>query len=441
MPGELRLSKTALIVDDSKSARFVLKRMLETHALNVATAESAEKALDYLNENRPDVIFMDHMMPGMDGFEAVTAIKNNPDTATIPIMMYTSQKGEVYVGQARALGAVGVLPKEVEPVEVSKVLASLHVIDPGSSVELAAQDVDPVDSTGTFAALGEQDQNIRILIEDLFDQQRAILRRDLLDSYETIATRVAEEIKEPVEDELPAGPSADSNSRLYPVLTGVLTILVLLFGWLYWEREQGWQAVLAQNEELRSALVQQQSLEAQSTIESQQQLDQYAQSLGTVFDTALEAVAWRMNQNSSYGYGVIALGDEKLADFEDLLSQLLGLGFFGQVLVEIHTGDFCLTRTGADTFEPAEDSLPVTQCDAIGFEPGFEIPRQSISFANFMNISQQQSGGQIRFDVVDVGNAEPEFDYPVTESDLTVSSWNEVARRNHRIHIVLNPDT
>jgi CheY-like chemotaxis protein len=46
--------------------------------------------------------FMDHLMPGMDGFEAVSAIKNNPHTATIPIMMYTSQEGELYVGQARA---------------------------------------------------------------------------------------------------------------------------------------------------------------------------------------------------------------------------------------------------------------------------------------------------------------------------------------------------
>ena len=106
----MAMHKTALIVDDSKSARVVLKKMLETHELNVDTAESAEDALEYLADHRPDVIFMDHLMPGMDGFEAVTAIKRNPDTATIPIMMYTSQEGEVYVGQARALGAVGVLP-------------------------------------------------------------------------------------------------------------------------------------------------------------------------------------------------------------------------------------------------------------------------------------------------------------------------------------------
>ena len=65
---------------------------------------------------------MDHLMPGMDGFQAVQAIKNNPRTATIPIMMYTSQEGELYLGQARALGAVGVLPKQIKQADVSKVL-------------------------------------------------------------------------------------------------------------------------------------------------------------------------------------------------------------------------------------------------------------------------------------------------------------------------------
>src|ERR1700746_3449532 len=71
---------------------------------------------------------MDHMMPGMGGFQAVQAIKNNPRTATIPIMMYTSQEGELYLGQARALGAVGVLPKQIKPADVSKVLYQLHLV-------------------------------------------------------------------------------------------------------------------------------------------------------------------------------------------------------------------------------------------------------------------------------------------------------------------------
>ena len=120
--------KRALIVDDSRSARIILSRMLEQNGLTVDTAESAEQALEYLQRSRPDVIFMDHLMPGMDGFQAVQAIKSDPLTATIPLLMYTSQEGELYVSQARALGAVGVLPKTVRPVDVSRILYQLHLL-------------------------------------------------------------------------------------------------------------------------------------------------------------------------------------------------------------------------------------------------------------------------------------------------------------------------
>ena len=121
-------AKRALIVDDSKSARLFLARVLEKYDIDVDCAESAEAAIDYLVSNRPDVIFMDHLMPGMDGLQAVQQIKNDPRTATIPIMMYTSQEGELYLGQARALGAIGVLPKQIKPTDVSKVLYELHLV-------------------------------------------------------------------------------------------------------------------------------------------------------------------------------------------------------------------------------------------------------------------------------------------------------------------------
>ena len=86
--------KRALVVDDSKSARAFLARILERHEIAVDAADSAEAAIEYLTRNKPDVIFMDHMMPGMDGFQAVQSIKNNPRTSTIPILMYTSQEGD-----------------------------------------------------------------------------------------------------------------------------------------------------------------------------------------------------------------------------------------------------------------------------------------------------------------------------------------------------------
>ncbi len=121
-------AKRALVVDDSRSARAFLARILERHEISVDAAESAEAAIEYLARNKPDVIFMDHMMPGMDGFQAVQTIKNNPRTSSIPILMYTSQEGDLYAGQARALGAEGVLPKQIKQSDVTRMLYQLRLV-------------------------------------------------------------------------------------------------------------------------------------------------------------------------------------------------------------------------------------------------------------------------------------------------------------------------
>src|SRR3979490_580981 len=128
-------AKRALIVDDSKTARLFLARALEKYDIDVDSAESAEAAIQYLGSNRPDVIFMDHLMPGMDGFQAVQAIKNDARFATIPIMMYTSQEGELYLGQARELGAVGVLPKQIKPTDVAEVLGKISPLPVSRSTQ------------------------------------------------------------------------------------------------------------------------------------------------------------------------------------------------------------------------------------------------------------------------------------------------------------------
>jgi len=121
-------AKRALVVDDSKSARAFLARILERHEIAVDAAESAEAAIEYLTRHKPDVIFMDHLMPGMDGFQAVQSIKNNPRTSAIPILMYTSQEGDLYAGQARALGAAGVLPKQIKQSDVTRMLFQLQLV-------------------------------------------------------------------------------------------------------------------------------------------------------------------------------------------------------------------------------------------------------------------------------------------------------------------------
>ena len=115
----------ALVVDDSKSARYSLKKILQKQGIESFFAESAGDALNILERKTPDVIFMDHLMPGMDGFEATRAIKSNPDTRNIPVIMCTSRDGITYEDEARANGAVAILPKPAPEQALSGLLETL----------------------------------------------------------------------------------------------------------------------------------------------------------------------------------------------------------------------------------------------------------------------------------------------------------------------------
>ncbi|MBT10583.1 MAG: hypothetical protein CMI02_00930, partial [Oceanospirillaceae bacterium] len=115
----------ALVVDDSKSARMMLQRLLSKINVNAEAVESAEEALRFLEKQQPDVIFMDHMMPGMDGLEATQLIKSNPRTASIPTIMYTSKEGKEYQDMALSHGANGVLAKPASHEAVMAVIQSL----------------------------------------------------------------------------------------------------------------------------------------------------------------------------------------------------------------------------------------------------------------------------------------------------------------------------
>ena len=220
--------KRALVVDDSKSARVILSRMLEKYDIEVDMAESAEQAIEYLQHDRPDAIFMDHLMPGMDGLQAVQAIKGNPQTAMIPIMMYTSQEGELYVGQARALGAMGVLPKQVRPVDVSKVLYELHLLPDRRDLDepaLAPVELEagaplaraPAPSPPASAA----DWGRRV--EAAVKQQSVDLRRFVVASLDSFAARLVADLRRAAPAPTPAAepPPPPKPPPMWPWAAGL----------------------------------------------------------------------------------------------------------------------------------------------------------------------------------------------------------------------------
>jgi CheY-like chemotaxis protein len=439
------LAKTALIVDDSRTARVVLQKMLETHDLEVDTAESAESALTYLSENRPDIIFMDHEMPGMDGFEAVSAIKKNPATATIPIMMYTAQEGELYVGQARALGAVGVLPKEVEPVELSKVLESLRVIGEGAERREHYDEVEDKFVTGKYPSLEEFDLDLGVLIQELFDQQRAILRRDLRESQAQIAARVADEIQSPEADASRKWESWLERSR--PVfshsVTAIVAVFAIVFAWFYWKAEQSGQEYRQDNIRLQQTLEEQRSVGTEDMLQIRRQLTEYQQALDTTRTVALSSLEWAANQAAQYGFDELPLGDTRLSLLTDLASYLEAIDYRGLVRIESHVGDFCMSESATDGFSLAAADLPAAQCEKIGFESSeaYELGlRQSVAFANYINLAGERDGGRIRYEIVSLGSSNPLLDYPATVTGVLASTWNQIAAGNNRVYVSLYPD-
>ena len=83
-----------LIVDDSPTALFGLRRIVEEAGHSAVTAESGEQALRMVNDEQPEVILMDIVMPGMSGYQATRQLSRDSSTRHIPVIMVTSKSGE-----------------------------------------------------------------------------------------------------------------------------------------------------------------------------------------------------------------------------------------------------------------------------------------------------------------------------------------------------------
>ncbi len=110
---------TVLVIDDDPSVRELLQRFLEKEGFRVETATNGKDGLRRAKELKPNVITLDVMMPGMDGWAVITALKADPETAHIPVVMLTMVRDK---NLGYALGAVEYLTK---PVDRDQLVAAL----------------------------------------------------------------------------------------------------------------------------------------------------------------------------------------------------------------------------------------------------------------------------------------------------------------------------
>ena len=118
--------KKILVVDDSKTELMVLSDLLGKNGYTVRTAENADEAFRRLGEEKPDLILMDVVMPGQNGFQLTRAITRDPQYSSIPIVMCTSKNLETDRVWGMRQGARDYI---VKPVGVDELVAKIQVLD------------------------------------------------------------------------------------------------------------------------------------------------------------------------------------------------------------------------------------------------------------------------------------------------------------------------
>jgi CheY-like chemotaxis protein len=373
----LRLHR-ALIVDDSRTSAAVLARMLARHALGCDRVGSGEECLNYLAAANPDIIFMDHMMPGMDGFEAVRAIKQQTKLRAIPIVMYTSQSGDMYFGQARALGAVGVLKKpatEKDLTEILQRIKSEHRVD--STVESSPQSrpqltVVDADAAGPVAVVGQE--------------RRAPASKPLPGSQDSLQQPSAE----PARASMPAWP------RLRETAYVALLVMSVGWGWHLWQQQSG--------------------------------IDQ------RLLVASLAALG---NQAQEYSYGDMPFDQSRYRQLREVVRILSLAQVPADIELRAHVGEFCRVYADASSSVLPDSQLPIERCDLIGYEPAEARQLalgQSSEFRQFVQQVNQHDNG-IRVSIVPIGVFEPRLPYPPDTQITMAADWNHIAARNNRVEM------
>jgi len=418
-------NRTVLIVDDSKIAGVALGRVLEQHGLTVELAESGQDCLDYLRRNiPPGAIFLDHMMPGMDGFDVLRAVKGNTQTTAIPIIMYTSRDGQAYMGEAMALGAYDVLSKPIKVIDLLRILRRLGLLEDtpalrpataASSEPAAANSETTNPAPATKATHAEGD------VATLLEQQRALWRRDLAEGLESMAERLGRR-----GGKRPASGFLGEPNRWHVALYIALLIIPLL-----------WTIGLyrATSTPVAAPISNATGIPSPSAVVASRPNDVRS-------DMLLEMAAWAANLNGQYEYNRAPLDDTRLQMLREMLMRLSAANFRGTVRIDTHVGEFCLVRGENGEWRLPGDDSPKDKCEFLNLATEQFVAlgrRQSAAFAGFLQNSSLATGDTVKVQIVSHGRSQPLLEYPIFSNIQTAGEWNRVARLNNRVEFTFIP--
>lgn len=117
--------KSILVVEDEESLLKLESILFTSKGYDVTGVRDGREALQALATSRPDVVVLDVMLPGPDGFEICRAIKDNPETGDIPVVILTAKKSSMDLERGRNAGADAYLTKPFKSVKVLEVIEGL----------------------------------------------------------------------------------------------------------------------------------------------------------------------------------------------------------------------------------------------------------------------------------------------------------------------------
>lgn len=105
--------RTVLVIDDSPTERYFLTDILRKHGFDVISANSGEEGIARAKSDKPDLILMDVVMPGLNGFQATRMLSRDAETKSIPVIMCTTKDQETDRIWGLRQGAVEYLTKPI----------------------------------------------------------------------------------------------------------------------------------------------------------------------------------------------------------------------------------------------------------------------------------------------------------------------------------------
>ena len=110
--------QTIVIADDDNDLRLLVEVTLENPAYKIFTAVDGTQALEVVKQHHPDLLIIDWMMPGLNGCEVVTQLRQHPHMATLPVVMLTAKDAQEAQAQTASLALTGYLVKPFSPLEL-----------------------------------------------------------------------------------------------------------------------------------------------------------------------------------------------------------------------------------------------------------------------------------------------------------------------------------